>query len=85
MADICVNTQLTAQVLENKDIGFGMVDSQKDAKVAKKLGMTRVFIIPQYQLHYSAWWMSKFVFCFYLNSVFSVFQYYRNGVFAILL
>lgn len=32
--------QLTAQVLENKDIGFGMVDSLKDAKVAKKLGMT---------------------------------------------
>lgn len=39
---LCVNTQLTAQVLENKDIGFGMVDSQKDAKVAKKLGMTNV-------------------------------------------
>ncbi|XP_034032216.1 calsequestrin-2-like [Thalassophryne amazonica] len=31
--------ELTAQVLENKDIGFGMVDSQKDAKVAKKLGL----------------------------------------------
>lgn len=31
--------QLTAQVLENKDIGFGMVDSQKDAKIANKLGM----------------------------------------------
>uniref|UniRef100_A0AAX7SGZ8 Calsequestrin n=1 Tax=Astatotilapia calliptera TaxID=8154 RepID=A0AAX7SGZ8_ASTCA len=31
--------ELTAQVLENKDIGFGMVDSQKDVKVAKKLGM----------------------------------------------
>lgn len=37
---VCVNIQLTAQVLENKDIGFGMVDSQKDVKVAKKLGMT---------------------------------------------
>lgn len=30
--------QLAAQVLEEKDIGFGMVDSHKDAKVAKKLG-----------------------------------------------
>uniref|UniRef100_A0A671KFI4 Calsequestrin n=1 Tax=Sinocyclocheilus anshuiensis TaxID=1608454 RepID=A0A671KFI4_9TELE len=30
--------ELAAQVLEEKDIGFGMVDSQKDAKVAKKLG-----------------------------------------------
>uniref|UniRef100_A0A672SUK6 Calsequestrin n=1 Tax=Sinocyclocheilus grahami TaxID=75366 RepID=A0A672SUK6_SINGR len=30
---------LAAQVLEEKDIGFGMVDSQKDAKVAKKLGL----------------------------------------------
>lgn len=44
---LSMNTQLTAQVLENKDIGFGMVDAQKDAKVAKKLGMTHVFIIPQ--------------------------------------
>ncbi|XP_070850138.1 calsequestrin-2-like [Chaetodon trifascialis] len=34
--------ELTAQVLENKDIGFGMVDSQKDAKVAKKLGLEEV-------------------------------------------
>uniref|UniRef100_A0A3Q4AMW8 Calsequestrin n=1 Tax=Mola mola TaxID=94237 RepID=A0A3Q4AMW8_MOLML len=34
--------ELTAQVLENKDIGFGMVDSQKDAKVAKKLGLAEV-------------------------------------------
>ncbi|KAM6893503.1 calsequestrin-2-like [Xenentodon cancila] len=34
--------ELTAQVLENKDIGFGMVDSQKDAKVAKKLGVEEV-------------------------------------------
>lgn len=24
--------------MEEKDVGFGMVDSQKDAKVAKKLG-----------------------------------------------
>uniref|UniRef100_A0AAX7T8E5 Calsequestrin n=1 Tax=Astatotilapia calliptera TaxID=8154 RepID=A0AAX7T8E5_ASTCA len=34
--------ELTAQVLENKDIGFGMVDSQKDVKVAKKLGLEEV-------------------------------------------
>ncbi|XP_061642158.1 calsequestrin-2-like [Phyllopteryx taeniolatus] len=34
--------ELTAQVLENKDIGFGMVDAQKDAKVAKKLGLEEV-------------------------------------------
>ena len=33
--------QLAAQVLEDKDIGFGMVDSHKDAKVAKKLGEHR--------------------------------------------
>lgn len=38
-----MNFQLTAQVLENKDIGFGMVDSLKDAKVAKKLGMNDLF------------------------------------------
>uniref|UniRef100_A0AAY5F4X9 Calsequestrin n=1 Tax=Electrophorus electricus TaxID=8005 RepID=A0AAY5F4X9_ELEEL len=31
--------ELAAQVLVNKDIGFGMVDSEKDAKVAKKLGL----------------------------------------------
>ncbi|XP_042369077.1 calsequestrin-2-like [Plectropomus leopardus] len=34
--------ELTAQVLENKDIGFGMVDSQRDSKVAKKLGLEEV-------------------------------------------
>uniref|UniRef100_A0A671UEI2 Calsequestrin n=1 Tax=Sparus aurata TaxID=8175 RepID=A0A671UEI2_SPAAU len=34
--------ELTAQVLENKDIGFGMVDAQKDAKVARKLGLEEV-------------------------------------------
>ncbi|XP_071321040.1 calsequestrin-2-like [Trachinotus anak] len=34
--------ELTAQVLENKDIGFGMVDSQRDTKVAKKLGLEEV-------------------------------------------
>uniref|UniRef100_A0A8P4K6U9 Calsequestrin n=1 Tax=Dicentrarchus labrax TaxID=13489 RepID=A0A8P4K6U9_DICLA len=34
--------ELTAQVLENRDIGFGMVDSQKDAKVARKLGLEEV-------------------------------------------
>lgn len=33
--------QLAAQVMEEKDIGFGMVDSHKDAKVAKKLGEYR--------------------------------------------
>ena len=38
--------QLTAQVLENKDIGFGMVDSQRDAKVARKLGMSRTPDVP---------------------------------------
>lgn len=32
--------QMAAQVLQEKDIGFGMVDSEKDAKVAKKLGKT---------------------------------------------
>lgn len=30
--------QLAAQVLEDKAIGFGLVDSHKDAKVANKLG-----------------------------------------------
>lgn len=30
--------QLAAQVLEDKGVGFGMVDSEKDATVAKKLG-----------------------------------------------
>ncbi|XP_057684963.1 calsequestrin-2-like isoform X2 [Corythoichthys intestinalis] len=34
--------ELTAQVLENKEIGFGMVDAHKDAKVAKKLGLEEV-------------------------------------------
>ncbi|XP_059183641.1 calsequestrin-2-like [Centropristis striata] len=34
--------ELTAQVLENKDIGFGMVDAQKDNKVARKLGLEEV-------------------------------------------
>ncbi|XP_027879743.1 calsequestrin-2 [Xiphophorus couchianus] len=31
--------ELVAQVMEEKSIGFGMVDSVKDAKVAKKLGL----------------------------------------------
>uniref|UniRef100_A0A7N6C095 Calsequestrin n=1 Tax=Anabas testudineus TaxID=64144 RepID=A0A7N6C095_ANATE len=31
--------ELVAQVMEEKDIGFGMVDSHKDTKVAKKLGL----------------------------------------------
>ncbi|KAK7939243.1 hypothetical protein WMY93_002569 [Mugilogobius chulae] len=31
--------ELLAQVMEDKGIGFGMVDSQKDAKVAKRLGL----------------------------------------------
>lgn len=34
----CVDLQMAAQILQEKDIGFGMVDSEKDAKVAKKLG-----------------------------------------------
>uniref|UniRef100_A0A8C5B2P7 Calsequestrin n=1 Tax=Gadus morhua TaxID=8049 RepID=A0A8C5B2P7_GADMO len=34
--------ELVAQVLEEKDIGFGMVDAKKDAKVAKKLGLDEV-------------------------------------------
>ncbi|KAK0134000.1 Calsequestrin-2 [Merluccius polli] len=34
--------ELTAQVLEDKDIGFGMVDAQKDAEVAWKLGLEEV-------------------------------------------
>ncbi|XP_034533889.1 calsequestrin-2-like isoform X1 [Notolabrus celidotus] len=34
--------ELTAQVLEDKDIGFGMVDSQRDTRVAKKLGLEEV-------------------------------------------
>ncbi|XP_066517505.1 calsequestrin-2-like [Hoplias malabaricus] len=31
--------EFAAQILEDRDIGFGMVDSHKDAKVAKKLGL----------------------------------------------
>ncbi|TSK17871.1 Calsequestrin-2 [Bagarius yarrelli] len=31
--------ELAAQILENRDIGFGLLDSHKDAKVAKKLGL----------------------------------------------
>lgn len=34
--------QLAAQVLEDRDIGFGLVDSRKDAKVARKLGNNTV-------------------------------------------
>ncbi|KAG7255107.1 hypothetical protein CRUP_029542 [Coryphaenoides rupestris] len=34
--------KLVAQVMEEKDIGFGMVDASKDAKVAKKLGLEEV-------------------------------------------
>ncbi|NWJ10828.1 CASQ1 protein, partial [Crypturellus undulatus] len=30
--------ELAAQVLEDKGVGFGLVDSEKDAAVAKKLG-----------------------------------------------
>lgn len=45
-----MNFQLTAQVLENKDIGFGMVDSLKDAKVAKKLGMTLTTVFVTFSL-----------------------------------
>ncbi|CAM4696588.1 calsequestrin-1 [Caretta caretta] len=32
--------ELAAQVLEEKGVGFGLVDSEKDAVVAKKLGLT---------------------------------------------
>uniref|UniRef100_A0A8C3XS16 Calsequestrin n=1 Tax=Chelydra serpentina TaxID=8475 RepID=A0A8C3XS16_CHESE len=32
--------ELAAQVLEEKGVGFGLVDSEKDAAVAKKLGLT---------------------------------------------
>ncbi|XP_040433916.1 calsequestrin-1 [Falco naumanni] len=32
--------ELAAQVLEDKGVGFGLVDSEKDAAVAKKLGLT---------------------------------------------
>ena len=32
---------MAAQVLEDKGVGFGMVDSEKDAAVAKKLGKGR--------------------------------------------
>ena len=35
---MCSLAQLAAMVLEEKDIGFGIVDSNKDAKVARKLG-----------------------------------------------
>nr|5CRH_A Chain A, Calsequestrin-1 [Homo sapiens]5CRH_B Chain B, Calsequestrin-1 [Homo sapiens] len=34
--------ELAAQVLEDKGVGFGLVDSEKDAAVAKKLGLTEV-------------------------------------------
>ncbi len=46
--------QLAAQVLEEKDIGFGMVDSQKDAKVAKKLGEVKTNR-PMQNFKYSLW------------------------------
>ncbi|XP_035426670.1 calsequestrin-1 [Cygnus atratus] len=32
--------ELAAQVLEDKGVGFGLVDAQKEAAVAKKLGLT---------------------------------------------
>lgn len=38
LCDVLCWLQLVAQVMEEKDIGFGMVDSHKDAKIAKKLG-----------------------------------------------
>ncbi|KAJ7307162.1 hypothetical protein JRQ81_009147 [Phrynocephalus forsythii] len=34
--------ELAAQVLEDKGVGFGLVDSEKDAAVAKKLGLSEV-------------------------------------------
>lgn len=33
-----LSLQLVAQVLEHKNIGFVMVDSKKEAKLAKRLG-----------------------------------------------
>ncbi|OPJ85849.1 hypothetical protein AV530_017934 [Patagioenas fasciata monilis] len=37
--------ELAAQVLEDKGVGFGLVDSEKDAVLAKKLGLTEEDII----------------------------------------
>ncbi|XP_069745365.1 calsequestrin-2-like isoform X2 [Narcine bancroftii] len=34
--------ELAAQVLQDKNVGFGLVDEKKDAKVAKKLGLQEV-------------------------------------------
>lgn len=59
---VCVHSQLTAQVLENKDIGFGMVDSHKGAKVAKKLGKMLSHIFQTQVLFVS--------FSFYKNIIF---------------
>lgn len=41
-AGLWFSPQLAAQVLEPRSIGFGMVDSKKDAKLAKKLGKSHV-------------------------------------------
>lgn len=38
LATLTLPPQLAAQVLEDKGVGFGLVDSEKDAAVAKKLG-----------------------------------------------
>ncbi|KAL2088049.1 hypothetical protein ACEWY4_016877 [Coilia grayii] len=45
--------ELAAQVLEDRDIGFGLVDSRKDAKVARKLGLEEegsIYIFKDYRL-----------------------------------
>ncbi|KAM9114676.1 ubiquitin-associated protein 2-like [Pangshura tecta] len=39
--------ELAAQVLEEKGVGFGLVDSEKDAAVAKKLDFSGVRRVPQ--------------------------------------
>ncbi|XP_052651809.1 LOW QUALITY PROTEIN: calsequestrin-1 [Harpia harpyja] len=45
--------ELAAQVLEDKGVGFGLVDSEKDATVAKKLGLTEedsIYVFKEYEL-----------------------------------
>ncbi|CAB1347246.1 unnamed protein product, partial [Coregonus sp. 'balchen'] len=47
--------ELAAQVMEEKEIGFGMVDSHKDTKVAKKLGLVEEGSVYVFKAdHYSA-------------------------------
>lgn len=38
LTSLCCVLQLSAQVLEKKDIGFGILDPKSNAKIAKKLG-----------------------------------------------